>query len=147
MIRFGTTVPRPLIAFLAAAACLIVPACGPGGPEMASVSGKVIYKGKPLTKGNVSFVPTDAGRPPASGPIGPDGSYTLQTADGRGGAQLGEYNVAISGADPGAPNQDIPGMPISTKSDVPKKYADPDKSELKRTVAAGSNILDFDLKD
>jgi hypothetical protein len=147
MIRLRTTGPRPLVALLASAACLIVSACGPGGPEMAAVSGKVSYNGKPLTKGNVSFVSTDTRRPPASGPIGPDGSYSLQTADGRSGAQLGEYKVAITDIDPDAPNADIPGMPIKTKSDIPKKYADPDKSELKATVTGGSNSVNFDLKD
>src|SRR5262249_39767279 len=97
-------------------------------------------------KGNVSFVSTDAERPPASGRIGPDGSYSLQTADGRSGAQLGEYKVAITDIDPDAPNQDIPGMPINIKSDIPKKYMEADKPELKATVVRGPNSLDFDLK-
>jgi hypothetical protein len=146
MIRPRTTGPCALIAWLAAAASLIVSACGPAGPEMAAVSGKVSYNGKPLAKGNVSFVSTDAERPPASSPIGPDGSYSLQTADGRSGAQLGEYKVAITDIDPDAPNKDIPGMPIKTSSDIPKKYLDADKSELKATVKRGPNTLSFELK-
>ena len=146
MICLRTTSSHPLVALLAAAACLIVSACGPAGPEMAAVSGKVSYNGKPLTKGNVSFVATDPERPPASSPIGPDGSYSLQTADGRRGAQLGEYKVAITDIDPDAPNQDIPGMPIKNKSDIPKKFTDADKSELKATVKSGPNHQDFDLK-
>ena len=131
-----------------AAALVAIPACGPGGPEVARVSGKVSRKGKPLTQGNISFVPSGTPeRPPASGPIGADGTYSLQMADGQSGAQLGDYNVAVSGEDPNAPNNDIPGMPVKRTSDVPKKYADPNKSNLKATVKSGSNPLDFDLPD
>lgn len=123
----------------------LAPGCG-GGPEMARVSGKVSSKGKALDQGNVSFVPVGTPeRPPASGKIGPDGTYSLQTADGLAGAQLGEYQVAVTGSDPDAPNQDIPGMPIKSKSAVPAKYADPAKSGLTATVKGGSNTINLNV--
>ena len=144
---FAATCGRTWTLALAAALSLTLPACGPGGPEMASVTGKVTQKGKPLEKGNISFVPVGEGQPPAASPIGADGTYSLHTADGRTGAQLGEYKVAITDLDPDAPNQDIPGMPVKVKSSLPKKYTDPDKSGFKATVVSGSNTFDFDAKD
>src|SRR5262249_25321871 len=49
MTRPTTTGRRRLVALLAAAVGLIDSACGPAGPEMAPVAGKVTYNGKPLT--------------------------------------------------------------------------------------------------
>ena len=46
--------------------------------------------------------------PRVSSPIGPDGSYSLQTRRRPSGAQLGEYKVAITDIDPEVPE---PGHP------------------------------------
>jgi hypothetical protein len=145
MIQIVSDWPRPFVSFLAASLCFVIAACGAAGPEMGAVSGRVTYKGNPVSKGNVAFIPTDVARPPSSGTINADGTYSLATADGRSGAQLGEYKVAVTGTDD--PNQDIPGMPLSTKSQIPKKYADADKSDLKATVKSGSNTHNIELVD
>jgi hypothetical protein len=63
------------------------------------VSGKVTLGGEPLTAGVVVFTP-DAGKGntskwTASGVIGKDGTYTLQT-DTKDGAPPGWYKVSIN---------------------------------------------------
>jgi hypothetical protein len=122
-------------------------ACGPSGPEMARVSGKVTYKGQPVEKGTIAFVSTDPARPNASGVLGAGGAYDLQTHEPGDGAQLGEYVVTISGKDPEAFNTEAPGEPVKKqKSLVPLKYENPDSSGLKKTVESGSNTFDFDLE-
>jgi len=61
-------------------------ACGKGGPELATVSGKVNYNGKPVPKGTITFVTLDRNGRNATGAIQPDGSYKLQTEDPGDGA-------------------------------------------------------------
>ena len=121
-------------------------ACGPGGPEKASVSGKVTYQGKPVPKGTISFVPVSTTGRSATGAIQPDGSYTLQTETPRDGAQLGDYFVTISAHD--EPILDYtPQKPVKPQLLAPAKYENPKTSDLKETVKSGSNTFNFDLKD
>jgi hypothetical protein len=112
---------------------------------MAAVSGKVTYQGKPVPKGTITFLTDDPKGRNATGEIGPDGSYTLQTEEPRDGAQLGEYRVTIFAHD--EPILDYtPPRPIPPKLLVPSQYENPDTSGLKKTVVRGSNVFDFDLK-
>jgi hypothetical protein len=113
---------------------------------MGRVSGTVTYQGKPVTAGTVSFVATDTTRPNANGNIGPDGSYTLQTTEPGDGAQVGDYKIVVSGKNPDELNNPLPGAPIKVKSVLPSKYEKPDTSELKATVAPGSQSIPIELK-
>jgi hypothetical protein len=127
---------------------LLSAGCGSSGPQMASVSGKVTYKGQPLTKGSVSFVSTDPARPNASGAIQSDGSYTLQTREPGDGAQLGDYKVSVTDIDPEAYNTALPGeAPKLPKSAIPQKYENPETSGITQKVVSGSNKVDITLTD
>jgi hypothetical protein len=135
---------------LFAALAMAAPGCGSGGPEMARVRGTVTVKGQPLTRGTVTFASTDPARTNASGQIGSDGSYDLQTHDPGDGAELGEYVVTVSDVDTSKILDYIPkqGMKVpQQRSLVPAKYGATNTSDLKRTVQRGSNQFDFDLTD
>ena len=119
--------------------------CGDSGPPKASVTGKVTFEGKPVTKGTVTFLAIDPKGRNATGAIGPDGSYTLQTETAGDGALLGDYVVGISARDDEVLDY-TPPKPIPPKYLVPAKYEDPKTSELKATVKSGSNSFPFDLK-
>jgi hypothetical protein len=123
---------------------------GSDGPEMAKVTGTVTYNGKPVTKGTISFQPTDpANGAPANGVI-EDGSYRLQTTEPGDGARLGDYQVGIRSVEgePDVPLDYIPKKkPAPPKSLIPQKYENPAASGLTAKVESGSNTLDFDLKD
>ncbi len=71
--------------------------CGEGmytGPVY-PVKGRVLLaNGKPLTGGAIQFIPAPGGLL-ASGPIGPDGTFTLVSLDRRDGAAPGAYKVRI----------------------------------------------------
>lgn len=138
--------PRPALSIVVALASIPM-GCGSSGPEMASVRGKVTYKGQPVTKGTVSFQSTapEGGRN-ATGTINPDGTYTLQTENPGDGAQLGDYRVAISARDDVILDY-IPKKPVPPKRLVPAKYENPDTSTLTATVKSGSNEFDFPLAD
>jgi hypothetical protein len=68
--------------------------CGPRGPEIASVSGRVTMDGKPLAHATVVFIPEN-GRP-AGARTDADGNYTLNFSGGRKGAIPGKSMVRIT---------------------------------------------------
>jgi len=126
---------------------LVIGCGGGGGPEMAKVTGKVTYQGKPLTKGTISFISTDPNRANANSVIGPDGSYSLQTTNPGDGAVVGEYKIIVSDIDPNALNTPAPGEPVKKQERViPEKYENPDASGLTRKVERGSNSFDIALE-
>ena len=98
---------------------------------MARVSGKITFEGKPVTEGNIAFVSTDPGRPNASSPIGPDGSYDLLTQEKGDGARVGDYRVSIIGRGRGQILDYIPkNNPVEPpKSSDPATFESPDTSE------------------
>ena len=125
---------------------LIPLACGRTGPEMASVSGKVTYKGQPITQGTISFQPVDPDGRIATGTIGPDGSYSLQTEEPGDGALLGQYRVGIAARGEEQVLDYIPAKPVKPKSQIPLQYENPETSGLTATVKSGRNNFPFDLK-
>jgi hypothetical protein len=133
----------PLV--LAIVAAFFLHGCARSGPEMARVTGKVIYDGKPVPKGTISFLAVGPGGRNATGTLAPDGSYTLQTEQPGDGAQLGEYRVAISARDDTVLDY-IPEKPVPPKRLIPEKYENPSTSELKATVVSGRNEIPFELK-
>jgi len=137
----------PLARLVVLACASLVPvACGSTGPNMARVTGKVTYQGKPVPKGSVTFVSTAEGGRNATGQLDPEGNYTLQTEQPGDGALVGDYLVTIYAHD--EPILDyIPKKPIPPKILTPTKYEKVETSGLKATVKSGSNKFDFDLTD
>lgn len=119
--------------------------CGTAGcgSRLAPVRGKVTYREKPVTVGNILFVP-DAGGATATADIQKDGTYVLRTGD-RPGAAPGRYKVMIvsmqdtSGQLPEQRNP-LPGLLI------PEKYSDMNRSGLIADVKDQENEIDFPLK-
>jgi hypothetical protein len=116
------------------------------GSEMGQVAGKVTYKGQPLTRGTVSFMPSDGKGSPASAEITSDGSYQLQTFQPGDGARPGEYRISVrtGGEDLSARAADKSGKPAEIS--IQSKYEDPMKSGLTASVKAGKNDFNFELK-
>ena len=137
---------RASLLVLSAALAITPMACSRSGPELASVTGKVTYQGKPVMKGTVSFVATEPSRRNATGLLDPNGMYKLQTEEPGDGAELGDYDVTIFSHD--EPILDYtPKEPVKPKPLVPTKYESPKTSGLKRTVKSGSNTMNFELTD
>lgn len=112
---------------------------GCGNKDLGGVYGTVTLDGSPLEEAMVTFTPVEGGRP-AAGRTDADGNYELVFSRDDEGALIGEHFVSISTYNvvPGEDDQDkvIPER-------VPAKYNV--NSELKETVDAGSNKIDFDL--
>lgn len=128
--------------------------CG-GEAGLASVKGRVTYKGQPVTTGEIFFTPDEPGKRGAKGVIGSDGYYTLGTFGNGDGAYVGKHKVSVISQGPDKPippkmknrmlEEDMQGTgdPL-----VPKKYFSPQSSGLTADVADGkSNVIDFELKD
>lgn len=118
--------------------------CGDDGVE--SVTGTVTYNGKPVTKGNVRFIP-ESGRP-ASGAIDSNGRYEMATSKDVMGIAPGEYTVTVRVAETSVSGDDYanPAAEPSTTWIVPEKYADHETTPLTATVSSsGSNVIDFDI--
>jgi hypothetical protein len=144
-----------------------IPGCGGAKSPMGKVSGKVTYKGQPVTKGVINFLPEDKEERAAAGTIGADGRYTLTTYKQGDGAALGRHQVSIVSRDtanlPGgsaAPTmtpqeimkssqspENVGKKTLEEKGAIPARYSQPDTSGLSFVVKAGSNTYDVDLVD
>lgn len=131
---------------LAALAVLALLPAGCGQKtKLGRVSGRVTYKGQPVPNGAITFLPDPSG-PPATAPIQPDGTYTLQTPDVGEGALVGQHAVMIMalrvGPAMGPEERDPLPPPI-----IPIKYGNTSTSGLTAEVREGENTIDFDLVD
>jgi len=123
------------------------------------VSGTVTYKGEPVAKGNVSFVPSSPGGREATGPLD-NGRFTLTTASPNDGALPGSYKLVVIAqemdttelkevAKGGQFHHDakFAKATANAKNLVPAKYRLADTSDQTAEVKAESNKFTFDLKD
>jgi hypothetical protein len=125
---------------LALAVAVALTGCG---GRLAPVQGTITYQGKPVTTGNILFVP-DAGGPTAMSDIQRDGGYRLNT-DGKPGAAPGKYKVMIiSMEDTSArlpeERNPLPGLLL------PARFGDLQKSGLTAEVKDQGNEIHFPLK-
>ncbi|MBI2807747.1 MAG: hypothetical protein HYX68_22430 [Planctomycetes bacterium] len=134
---------RMLIFCSFAFACMFVAGCQKRSTTLNQVTGKVFYKGAPLSGGLIVFSP-DVNRGEtgtiAFSKIGPDGSYTLQTADAKG-ATAGWYRVTVASLSSTSGSYETPVTSL-----IPDKYRDPSLSQLQCEVKTNrDNHLDFNL--
>ncbi|MBU6172675.1 MAG: hypothetical protein KGQ60_02670 [Planctomycetes bacterium] len=118
--------------------------CGGGGPEVVPVKGIVTFKGKPIGKINVMFVPSDLKGQIAEGTTNAEGKFELQTLEPGDGATVGNYKVAFKYVSDTIP--DMPGFAGGVqpeKSPIPLKYSDETKSGITATVDANASKNDF----
>lgn len=116
--------------------------CGPGGPEIASVEGRVTLDGEPLANAAIVFIPED-GRP-AGATTDKDGHYVLNFTEGRSGAIPGKNLVRVTTVRDAGETEDGTPIPASPER-IPMKYNA--QSELSFDVKPGEkNVANFDLK-
>jgi len=132
-----------------------------GQPPVYPVKGKVLFHGKPVTGGVVTYE-LEGGNSPeqkpagspnplrATGRIEPDGSFSLVAFSGAEGVPAGKYKVGISSLPPRTEGNLFEAAKSATKGnpDVLKgRFADPKTSGLSAQVADDhANQPTFDLK-
>lgn len=143
--------------------------CAGGNPNApASISGKVTFKGAPVTGGQVNFYNAQGGMA-GSAPLGADGTYTATDMP------VGELTITINnedlnpetaakdmtskaGAKTGYASKGAGGKMMYTPDvlknagqgtlkyvALPKKYADKSQSGKKATIKSGANKVDIVL--
>lgn len=154
---------RRLLTALSASACLVLFACGDDGlGKRYSVYGNITYKGEPVKKGAISFVPEAPEGRAASGSI-ENGYYTLATLNPGDGAFPGKYKVTVTSkeVDMSEAQAKVKGMGGSValpqdfvakanrvaKNNIPAKYSTPSTTTLSAEVLEKSNKFDFELVD
>jgi hypothetical protein len=113
------------------------------GPTMYQVSGKVKFKDGSAPKAPVclvNFIPLKdgkgEGRRNATGPIGPDGSFTMYTRVGGDGVFPGDYAVVFN----------VANNPMAPVSILDPKYTDASTPPYKLSVDRNLNDLVFTIE-
>jgi hypothetical protein len=119
---------------------LVLTGCGP--KDMGRVSGTVTLDGKPLPDAVIQFQPTNGERPSAAA-TDSAGRYELMYATTTKGARVGEHAVTISTYSEFKVDEETGNRSPGSPELLPAKYNI--KSELKKTVEAGNNTIDFEL--
>jgi hypothetical protein len=112
----------------------LIAGCGTPGPDLALVSGRVTFDGRPLPAARLTFQPEASGSP-SYGATGPDGRYELLYKRDVKGAMLGWHTVRIK-VDSGD------STPNGEKA-LPARYNT--ETKLRREVVSGENVFDFEL--
>jgi hypothetical protein len=118
--------------------------------EHAEVTGKVLFNGKPLPGGKVTFVAVQGGFA-ASGNIDENGAYQIS-------APIGEVEIGVDNQmlrprggprqipHPQQPGSGEQGPPLKGRwMDIPAVYSDPHTSGLKYTVQSGAQTHPIEL--
>jgi hypothetical protein len=149
------------------AAGALLLACVAGcGASQGRVSGLVLYKGKPLPGGQLTFISADASKRPVSADIDENGRYEAYLP-------LGDVAIAVENLNlkppdrlpPGfsplgiklppaekqtgeaKPNPAAPQLPPGTYVPIPEKYYDARTSGLTYMVIPGTQTHNIDLGD
>jgi hypothetical protein len=137
--------PSVLLTYLLAGSCTALAGCRKN--EFVPVAGKVLFKGEPLTKGDVLFLP-DAAKDNTSqhrpvGSINPEGNYVLRSGIHLG-APPGHYVVTVVANEPTTREKMERRVPM--KSYIPQRYGDPKTSRLAVEVRAGAPVGSYDRR-
>ncbi|HJZ53925.1 MAG TPA: hypothetical protein VKE74_03155, partial [Gemmataceae bacterium] len=121
---------------LVGAAVLLAAGCG-SGEKPIDVSGKVTFKGEPVTEGSIQFIEDRTGRG-AQVDLGPDGTYTASLF-------AGEYKVVVTPPYIEDMSSGMPNPYYKKVKNIPKKYHSTDTSGLSATVSRDKTTHDFAL--
>ncbi len=116
---------------------VVLAGCGrAAGPPTYPVSGRVLYRGEPLQRGTVLFVPENG--PAAGATIGADGTFSLR-------AVAGKHQVGVTSVPeppPGVEPEHYFAPPL-----IPAQYSPPHSSGLSAEVQpGGDNRVTFELQ-
>ena len=133
--------------------------CGETGSGTVPVKGTLTIGGQPADNVQVTFSPTDATRPAASGNVTGGKFELFSGSEGHAGAVPGKYKVVLAqmggstsrdastsamygggGGAGGSSSQ--PAMP---KPSFPEKYLSPGTSDKEVEVTSGSNEITIDI--
>ena len=111
----------------------------------APLTGKVTYKGQPLSHGMIGLLPTDGTKSPqGSGAIALDGSYEISTA-GKSGAVVGTHKVIVQCRQE-VSNEEKRQMKIGQLL-IPSQYASYNRTPLEVKVNPKGTVFNIEIID
>jgi len=126
---------RTMLSFLA----VVAGGCGQSGPaDRATVSGRVVFEGRPVTGGSIRLVAADDPTRQAHGRIRKDGTFTLT------GSPVGPTKVAVETS---SVLEGVPGPDQGEFVRIPPKFVRPETTTVTVTVpAGGATGITIDLR-
>jgi hypothetical protein len=128
---------------LTATACLVgLLGCSEAQPDRVAVhpaAGVFTFKGQPAHGASLTLHPKAAAEdvPAPRASVDKDGSFKLSTFNGGDGAPEGDYVVTVRWYKLVKQGSDL----IAGPNVIPRKYTDPQSSDLTIRIAAGENAL------
>jgi len=120
---------------------LVSLASGCGRRDMGRVSGTLTFKGQPVPKAAVKFLPK--GRPAGAGETDDAGRFVLNTLTKGDGAFMGACVVAVEPVPEFEPGSIAP----KPRPDIPQVYRAYQTTPFKADVVAGKdNVFTFDME-
>lgn len=119
--------------------------CDSGSEGRQAVTGKITFKGAPLSHGRIEFAPLEKSAATMEGAEVRDGKYSLPV---KSGLMPGKYQVRISAVEESQkaqPAEEAPGAGPAPKELIPEQYNVNSKLTAEVTKK-GPNTFDFDLK-
>ncbi|HCO24153.1 MAG: hypothetical protein CME31_21240 [Gimesia sp.] len=116
------------------------------GPERVIVTGSVTFDGKPVSQGEIWFIPAAGREAPQAGAIIKEGQYRVEN---KGGVPIGACQVKITAE---RPQEEVKIVSDGGPEEIPTtQYLPPrfnEKTELTTDIQSGSDPVrkDFDLK-
>ncbi len=107
---------------------LAVGLCGCGrnsGPELVQLSGTILFEGRPIPPGSLTFIPKAGEGPTATGTISEAGHFTVSTHRTGDGIPPGEYRIRVESWE----TPPTMGGPPA-KSAIPAKYTNVNTTDL-----------------
>lgn len=123
--------------------------CRRTGPERVIVSGTVSYRGEPIPKGTIRFIPGRNQQIPSAVARILDGKYS---AGANGGVCVGNYRIEIE-AHRTDPRYQTSATPTEAEAELPTQQYLPEKynrqTQLEIAIEPGHRLLkrDFNLAD
>jgi hypothetical protein len=123
-------------------AALLLPLAGCGGDGLKEIHGTITYRGQPLPKGVIEFLPPDGNGPTAAAPV-VNGEFKLRVGCGRKAVRIQGFRAsgkrAYSSGPPGGP-------PVEEQEQfLPERFNA--NSTLVQEITADKSIYDFHLDD
>jgi hypothetical protein len=131
--------------------------CGPSRTKPGAVSGKITYKGQPVNDAALLLYPAGgAATDPITIPVTAEGEFLITDTP------PGEYKVVVQGTEGNAVPFDTRLIPPDRQAEIkeklkgktspttipfPKKYKDPNTTDLKCQITTSNQTLNLELKD
>jgi hypothetical protein len=145
----AVTPQTSIVLLVACLGALALSGCS-GGVPLGQVEGTLRVDGNPLADAMVTFIPEDRQLPQSTGITDSEGHFRLRCNNGAMGAAVGEHRVIVldaAGAPSGKSKDDdeLPEGKDAPASRVPPKFARPDKTPLRQSVAKGPQDVAIEI--